>query len=64
MKDTKNWDLFKKTVTYKFIGIIISYIIVLMYYGEASAWKFTALSTSVFTVYYVLFEKFWDSRVT
>lgn len=55
-----NWSLFKKTCIYKCIGLVISYIIVLIYYGESSAIEFTIFSTAIFTIYYVLFEIYWN----
>lgn len=53
-------NLLKKTLTYKCIGLIISYIIVLIYYGESSAIEFTIVSTLIFTIYYVIFEIYWN----
>jgi phosphotransferase system glucose/maltose/N-acetylglucosamine-specific IIC component len=53
-------NLFKKTVIYKGIGLLISYILVLIYYGESTAIEFTIVSTAVFTIYYVLFELYWN----
>ena len=52
--------LLKKTLTYKCIGLIISYILVLIYYGESSAIEFTVISTLLFTLYYIAFEIYWD----
>lgn len=61
--EKSNWDIVKKTLTYKAIGLIISYIIVLIYYGESSAVEFTIVTTAVFTVYYMIFEKYWERYV-
>jgi uncharacterized membrane protein len=58
--DEENWLIVKKTITYKFIGLIISYILVLIYYGGDMAVQFTMISTLVFTVYYMIFEKCWN----